>query len=192
MARRYCAPHYRRMLGLRSDPSFDEVRVVGHRAGDRKARTGQPARCEPAGRRRGAVRSAAAHALRSGHQPGAAPAGRLGTAADGSREHRRDRTAETACSTGSSAAWPSTRPARCPPRRPRPARTCGTWRSSGSLAGSIFTAISQPWLRETAKRWAADDLPRRRGKIAADPVRHYLTSLAALSAQPACCSRRPR
>ena len=39
----------------------------------------------------------------------------------------------------------------------------------------------QPWLRETAKRWAADDLPRRRGKIAADPVRHYLTSLAALS-----------
>ncbi len=44
-----------------------------------------------------------------------------------------------------------------------------------------FTAIRQPWLRETARRWAADDLPRRRGKIAADPVRHYLTSLAALS-----------
>jgi integrase len=44
-----------------------------------------------------------------------------------------------------------------------------------------FTAISQPWLRETAKRWAADDLPRRRGKIAAAPVRHYLTSLALLS-----------
>ena len=37
------------------------------------------------------------------------------------------------------------------------------------------------WLRETAKRWAADDLPRRRGKIAAAPVRHYLTSLAVLS-----------
>jgi len=45
----------------------------------------------------------------------------------------------------------------------------------------VFTAIRQPWLRETARRWAADDLPRRRGKIAADPVRHYLTSLAALS-----------
>ncbi len=44
-----------------------------------------------------------------------------------------------------------------------------------------FTPIRQPWLRETARRWAADDLPRRRGKIAAGPVRHYLTSLAMLS-----------
>ena len=44
-----------------------------------------------------------------------------------------------------------------------------------------FTTISQRWLREAAKRWAADDLPRRRGKVAAAPVRHYLTSLAALS-----------
>ena len=50
------------------------------------------------------------------------------------------------------------------------------------FAGRLtFTAISQPWLRETARRWAADDLPRRRGKIAAAPVRHYLTSLSALS-----------
>jgi hypothetical protein len=50
------------------------------------------------------------------------------------------------------------------------------------LAGRLtFTAIRQPWLRETARRWAADDLPRRRGKIAAAPVRHYLTSLAMLS-----------
>jgi hypothetical protein len=44
-----------------------------------------------------------------------------------------------------------------------------------------FTTISQRWLREAAKRWAADDLPRRRGKVAAAPVRHYLTSLAVLS-----------
>ena len=44
-----------------------------------------------------------------------------------------------------------------------------------------FTRISQRWLREAAKRWAADDLPRRRGKVAAAPVRHYLTSLAVLS-----------
>jgi hypothetical protein len=44
-----------------------------------------------------------------------------------------------------------------------------------------FTAIGQQWLREAARRWAADDLPRRRGKIAAAPVRHYLTSLALLS-----------
>ncbi|MGO9079719.1 MAG: hypothetical protein ACLQDY_11845 [Streptosporangiaceae bacterium] len=44
-----------------------------------------------------------------------------------------------------------------------------------------FAPVRQPWLRETARRWAADDLPRRRGKIAAGPVRHYLTSLAMLS-----------
>ena len=44
-----------------------------------------------------------------------------------------------------------------------------------------FTPIRQRWLRETARRWAADDLPRRRGKVAAAPVRHYLTSLAMLS-----------
>jgi integrase len=44
-----------------------------------------------------------------------------------------------------------------------------------------FTPVRQRWLRETAKRWAADDLPRRRGKVAAGPLRHYLTSLAMLS-----------
>ncbi len=44
-----------------------------------------------------------------------------------------------------------------------------------------FTKISQGWLREVAKRWAADDLPRRRGKDTAGPVRQYLVSLAALS-----------
>ncbi len=44
-----------------------------------------------------------------------------------------------------------------------------------------FTPIRQRWLREAAKRWAADDLPRRRGKVAAGPLRHYLNSLAMLS-----------
>jgi hypothetical protein len=44
-----------------------------------------------------------------------------------------------------------------------------------------FTRLWQPWLRESARRWASDNLPRRRGKIAAGPVRHYLTSLAMLS-----------
>jgi integrase len=44
-----------------------------------------------------------------------------------------------------------------------------------------FTTISQGWLREAAKRWAADDLPRRRGKDPAGPVRGYLVGLAALS-----------
>jgi integrase len=44
-----------------------------------------------------------------------------------------------------------------------------------------FTAISQPWLRQTAKIWAAADLPRRRGRSGGDKTRHYLSSLALLS-----------
>ena len=53
--------------------------------------------------------------------------------------------------------------------------------------GSVdFTGISQGWLRETAKRWAADDLPRRR--IRADritsgggAIRHHVSCLVRLS-----------
>ncbi len=49
-----------------------------------------------------------------------------------------------------------------------------------------FTEISQPWLRAVAKRWAADDLPKRRiragrrtsGGLA---VRHHLGAVARLS-----------
>ena len=44
-----------------------------------------------------------------------------------------------------------------------------------------FTAISQPWLRQTAKVWAAADLPRRRGRSGGDKTRHYISSLALLS-----------
>ena len=44
-----------------------------------------------------------------------------------------------------------------------------------------FTAITQPWLRQTAKIWAAADLPRRRGRSGGDKTRHYISSLALLS-----------
>jgi integrase len=44
-----------------------------------------------------------------------------------------------------------------------------------------FTAVTQPWLRETAKIWAAADLPRRRGRRGGDKTRHYIASLALLS-----------
>lgn len=44
-----------------------------------------------------------------------------------------------------------------------------------------FTAISQPWLRQTAKTWAATDLPGRRGRSGGDKTRHYLSSVALLS-----------
>jgi len=72
-----------------------------------------------------------------------------------------------------------------PPPRPRSPATNGTWRCSGSGTVS-FDAISQRWLRESAKRWAADDLPRRRirpgrrtgGGLA---VRHHVNCVAMLS-----------
>jgi integrase len=44
-----------------------------------------------------------------------------------------------------------------------------------------FTAITQLWLRQTAKIWAAADLPRRRGHSGGDKTRHYISSLALLS-----------
>ncbi|HLQ57068.1 MAG TPA: site-specific integrase [Streptosporangiaceae bacterium] len=44
-----------------------------------------------------------------------------------------------------------------------------------------FTAISQPWLREAAKSWAAHDLPRRRGKQAGARLHEIVGALARLS-----------
>ena len=44
-----------------------------------------------------------------------------------------------------------------------------------------FTGISQPWLREAAKRWAFDDLPRRRGDSARSVVQEKVNSIGRLS-----------
>lgn len=54
---------------------------------------------------------------------------------------------------------------------------------SGTLS---FIGISQPWLRESAKRWALDDLPKRRVRTgrrtnAGLNMRHHVGSLARLS-----------
>ena len=43
-----------------------------------------------------------------------------------------------------------------------------------------FAGITQPWLRQGAKRWAAEDLPRHRGKGAAN-VQAKIHALARLS-----------
>jgi integrase len=49
-------------------------------------------------------------------------------------------------------------------------------------AGALeFTKITQPWLRESAKRWAADDIPRRRGRNVVGAAKSKITSLARLS-----------
>ncbi|MCW2933900.1 MAG: transposase [Actinomycetia bacterium] len=47
--------------------------------------------------------------------------------------------------------------------------------------GSVdFTVITQPWLRESAKRWAAQDLPRHRGRGSAE-VRETVNAAGRLS-----------
>ena len=53
----------------------------------------------------------------------------------------------------------------------------------GASRGKLsFTAISQAWLRQAAKRWAADDLPRRRGARPHARVQHIVNAAARLSA----------
>lgn len=50
------------------------------------------------------------------------------------------------------------------------------------LAGYLrFGEISQPWLREAAKRWAEDDLPKHRGRQAANTAKHMVATLVHLS-----------
>jgi integrase len=50
------------------------------------------------------------------------------------------------------------------------------------LRGKIsFTEISQPWLREIAKRWAEDDLPKHRGRQAANVAKRTVVTIVGLS-----------
>ena len=44
-----------------------------------------------------------------------------------------------------------------------------------------FTSISPSWLRDTVKRWAADELPRRRGDGAGSVLRRLLAGVVRLS-----------
>jgi hypothetical protein len=51
------------------------------------------------------------------------------------------------------------------------------------LTGRIdFTGISQPWLRECAKRWVEDDLPRHRGRQAAATAKATVAAVGHVSA----------
>jgi integrase len=53
----------------------------------------------------------------------------------------------------------------------------------GASRGKLsFTGISQHWLRQAAKQWAADDLPRRRGACPHARVQHVINAVARLSA----------
>ena len=55
-----------------------------------------------------------------------------------------------------------------------------------------FTGISQDWLREAAKGWAAHDLPRRRGKQAGARLNEVIGALVRLSATLRAAARSGR
>ncbi len=44
-----------------------------------------------------------------------------------------------------------------------------------------FTGLTQPWLREAAKRWANDDLPKRRGTDVRKKIQNQINSLGLFS-----------
>jgi integrase len=79
--------------------------------------------------------------------------------------------------------WALARHARLALTNPEAERVLDVWELEVfGLGGRLrFTGISQPWLREAAKRWAADELPRRRGRGAGNVMRHLIGSLARLS-----------
>ena len=123
-------------------------------------------------------------------EPGAVAAGRLGTAADGGRGHGRvaggDHTQH-----GSSAAWPARGGGGVldPETEVRKdVWDLAAFRLQGKLT---FTPIRQRWLRETARRWAADDLPRRRGSRRR-PVGPLPDQPGRAVREPGRCPRRPR
>jgi integrase len=179
--RRYCRAHHGRLLEhRRADPSFDE----------RAWRATEPAAEGPGQvslhglhelaiaeilyglqqRTRGGTTSDVARLRQVAWELRRARACRLGLLEAGGQEHHKL--------------------ARCFIRHvgrafldPETERVKDRWDLAAfGLSGNLdFTRISQGWLREAAKRWAADDLPRRRGKDTAGPVRHYLVSVAALS-----------
>jgi integrase len=178
--RRYCRAHWERFLDLRRDASFDEEawqetepaiegpgQVSLHGLTERAAaqvlfglqqRTRSGTTTDPVRLRQ------VAWELRRTQAPGIS-----GIAGGGQTQHRLAR----------SLARHAARAFLTPESEARK----DVWDLAAfGLPGRLnFTPLRQPWLRESARRWAADNLPRRRGKIAAGPVRHYLTSMAMLS-----------
>ena len=74
-----------------------------------------------------------------------------------------------------------------PPRRRADAsaeteKAAGTWdlALSGHGGRMTFTAITRDWLRETARRWVLEELPRRRGRKAGGTAAAYVSSVARL------------
>ncbi|WP_280471235.1 tyrosine-type recombinase/integrase [Nocardia cyriacigeorgica] len=72
---------------------------------------------------------------------------------------------------------------RCVHSNPETERSKDNWdaRVFGYTGTLRFGALRQPWLKEAAKRWAYDDLPRRRGEHAKSHCQTMINHLAYLS-----------
>ena len=188
---RYCEPHQLRLRAARrADPGFDEARWRSDGSADRSRRADQsawPAACWWSPRCCSGCSSAAAS---TGSAPRKATCGPSLMTCGASRSgawpttwlRRRPAWRSRAWST----AWPAMPAGRWSPPRPRSWATSGTWPCSATRAPCRSPAISQPWLREAAKRWAAEDLPRRRVRAGRRTsvglsVRHHIGALARLS-----------
>jgi len=178
--RNYCRAHYERLLARRGEPGFDEQRWC---------------RLEPAVEAPGQVSlhgipvAALVQVLYGLQQRtrGGAKTG-VATLRQVCWQLRRGQLESVGQVTAQAGRGPHTlaafaRHARRALGRPETERVKDVWDLAVfGLTGRLdFTKISQPWLRGAVKRWAADDLPRRRGKAAAGPVQHYLVSMGALS-----------
>jgi hypothetical protein len=62
-------------------------------------------------------------------------------------------------------------------------RIKGEWDTSAFGQSGIlrFTGLTQPWLREAAKRWVNDDLPKRRGTDVRQKIQNQINSLGLFS-----------
>ena len=156
--------------------------VVPHRVGRRGSGHDQFPGPGRAGCRRGALRSPAALRREREDAPGGAAAVVRRAAANPGRLDRRPPGADASPTSGSAAV----------PGRALSTRSVLTGDRTGtgtsgicgcSATGAAWTSrvIDLPWLRTAAKRWVAEDLPRRRGNNAPNIWQYTLSSLVELA-----------
>ena len=169
---RYCEAHQYQLRIARRRPAGTSTRSAGGGGiPGPGGRAGQPAR---------ASRALAAEVLyglqqrtRAGSPPGCTCSGRWPRSCAGPGHLARDRRCSPAGPMAREKGHPALTGPPCPAaaRRHRRRDSKDVWdlAAFGSRGQLSFTGISQGWLRQAAKRWAADDLPRHRGRPPARP-----------------------
>ena len=185
----YCPTHYVRWRVRRHRCSGHWPAAMGAgRTGGLRARPGQPARPGTAGGGAGAVRDLAARPRDGREDHRREPAGGLRRAAPPAGGTR-PRMADAGLAAGKAGPVPAA--AHWPATSGGAGRSC---RASGSRhwdlavfghpGGLSFTGITQPWLREAVKAWAAEELPRHRGG-GAGKVRAKISAAGPAVGEPA-------